>query len=131
MARVLGGVDSLRQPEVAWRAGLWSAVTWLLGVIANAAVMRAFGVDSWPAAMFLMAVLMVGVALPPSVAALGLFEALTVLALGAFAVPYDTALAIGLALHVVIFVPPAIIGSLLVMWESRAQRRVRHSPGDV
>jgi uncharacterized protein (TIRG00374 family) len=120
--RLLDGMESLRRREAAWHAGIGSTVTWLLGVVANAAVLRAFGIDSWPAAMFLMAVLMVGVALPPSIAALGIFEALTVLALGVFNVSYDTALAIGLTLHVVIFVPPVIAGSLLAVWESRAGR---------
>ena len=120
--RLLDGMESLRRREAAWRAALWSAVTWLSGVAANAAVMRAFGVDSWPAAMFLMAVLMVGVALPPSIAALGIFEALTMLALGVFNVPNETGLAIGLTLHLVVSVPAILAGSFLVVWESRAGR---------
>ena len=120
--RLLDGMEPLRRRNVAWRAGVWSAITWLLGIVTNVAVMRAFGVDSWPAAMFLMAVLMVGVALPPSIAALGIFEALTMLALGVFGVPVETALAIGVALHLVIFAPALVVGSLLAVWEHRAGR---------
>lgn len=120
--RLLDGMESLWQREAAWRAGLWSAVTWLLGVAANAAVMRAFGVDSWPAAMLLMAVLMVGVALPPSIAALGIFEGLAMLTLEVFGVPDETGLAVGLTLHVVVFVPAILVGSFLLAWENRAGR---------
>lgn len=120
--RLLDGMESPWQREVAWRAGLWSALTWLLGVAANAAVMRAFGVDSWPAAMLLMAVLMVGVALPPSIAALGIFEGLTMLTLGVFGISDETGLAVGLMLHVVIFVPAILVGSFLFAWESRSGR---------
>jgi len=119
---LLDGMESLRRRDAAWRAAISSALTWLLGVAANAAVMRAFGVHSWPAAMFLMAVLMIGVALPPSIAALGLFEALSVLALGAFGVARDTALAIGVALHLVVYLPPILVGSMLIAWESWAGR---------
>ena len=123
--RLVDGMESLGQRKVIYRVALWSAVTWLAGVVNNAAVMRAFGVRSWPAAMFLMAVLMVGVALPPSIAALGVFEALTVLALGVFKVPGDTALAVGLTLHVVVFAPPALIGPLLAAWDNRTTNRTR------
>ncbi|HLF27041.1 MAG TPA: lysylphosphatidylglycerol synthase transmembrane domain-containing protein [Anaerolineae bacterium] len=120
--RLLDGMESLRRRDAMWRAASWSMLIWLLGIALNMVIMRAFGIDSWPAAMALMAVLMVGVALPPSIAALGIFEALTVLTLGVFGVPSETALAIGVTLHVIIFVPPIITGSLLTVWESRAGR---------
>ncbi len=131
LSRLIDGMESLRRREIIWRVGAWSALTWLLGVAANAAVMRAFGVDAWPAAMFLMAVLMVGVALPPSIAALGVFEALTVLALGAFGVPHETALAIGVTLHGVVFVPPIVCGSVLAIWEARAGRLLPGKPAAI
>jgi hypothetical protein len=131
LGRLVDGMESLRQRKIIWRAGAWSALIWLLGIAANAAVMRAFGVHSWPAAMFLMAVLMVGVALPPSIAALGVFEALTVLALGAFDVPRETALAIGVTLHAVVFVPPIVCGSVLAVWEARAGRLLPGRPAAI
>jgi uncharacterized membrane protein YbhN (UPF0104 family) len=91
-------------------------------------VMRAVGIDSWPAAMLLMVVLMVGVALPPSIAALGIFEALTVLTLSAFDIDGNTSLAVGLLLHMVIFVPPAIVGALLIIWDNRPGHSVQTAP---
>ncbi len=66
--------------------------------------------------MLLIVVLMIGVALPPSIAAIGLFEGLTILTLSAFNIPIELALAIGIALHVIIFVPPLIaLGALLLL----------------
>ena len=66
-------------------------------------------------ALLLMAMLMVGTALPPSIAAVGIFEGLTILALGTFDVPHETALAIGLTLHAVAFVPQTLIAAILVV----------------
>jgi uncharacterized protein (TIRG00374 family) len=113
LQHLLGSLTALRQRESIGLAAVWSIVTWALGIAANYAVMRAFGVDSWRAAMLLMAVLMIGVTLPPSIAALGLFEGLTILTLRVFDTPYDTALAIGLTLHVVIYMPPIAAAAAL------------------
>jgi hypothetical protein len=75
-------------------------------------VQRACGVDSWIVAAALLAVLMLGVALPPSIAALGIFEGLSMLTLSVFNVPLETALAVGLLLHLVVSVP-LLIGTAL------------------
>jgi hypothetical protein len=87
----------------------------------NYAVQRAFGVDSWIAAVTLLAVLMIGVALPPSIAALGVFEGLSMLTLGIYGIPLETALAIGVALHLVVIVP-LIIGTT-ALWLLSARKR--------
>ena len=113
--RLLDSLSALRSGHAIARVVFWSGVTWLLGVVTNVAVMRAFGVDSWPAAMLWIVVLMIGVAVPPSIAALGIFEALSVLALTAFGIPNETALAIGLTLHVIVFVPQTIAAVLALV----------------
>jgi uncharacterized membrane protein YbhN (UPF0104 family) len=66
-----------------------------------------------------MVALMIGITLPPSIAALGLFEGVTISALGAVNVPLETALAIGLILHVVIFAPAVIGASALIVLNQR------------
>jgi hypothetical protein len=119
--RLMDSLIALRRRESIGLTALWSVLTWALGVAANYAVMRAFGVDSWRAALLLMAVLMIGVTLPPSIAAIGLFEGLTILTLSVFALPYDTALAIGVMLHLVIFVPPVVTAGLLVIINGHIQ----------
>ncbi len=113
--RLADSLIAVRRREAIIGAAIWSAATWGLGIIANYGVLRAYGVDSWSAAMLLVVVLMVGVALPPSIAAIGVFEGLTILTLSAFNIPIELALAIGIVLHLVIFVPPLIaLGLLLV-----------------
>jgi uncharacterized membrane protein YbhN (UPF0104 family) len=95
----------------------------VLGAAINYAVQRAFGIDSWTAAAMLLAVLMIGIALPPSIAALGVFEGLTMLTLSIFGIPLETALAIGLVLHLVV-VAPLIISAAALWLLSGRQRRV-------
>ncbi len=114
--RFVSSVVALRRRESVIGAASTSLATWSLGISANYAVLRAYGVDSWSAAMLLVVVLMVGVALPPSIAAIGLFEGLTILTLSAFNLPIELALAIGIALHLVIFVPPLIVLGGLLVW---------------
>jgi hypothetical protein len=119
---LLDSLESLRNRRIIWRAALWSALTWGLGIAANVLIMRAFNVDSLPAAMLLLAALTIGTALPPSIAALGIFEGLAILTLGSFGVAAETALAIGIILHVAIFLPAVIVGSILIAVEMQAGR---------
>jgi uncharacterized protein (TIRG00374 family) len=119
--RLLDSLTALRRRETLASSASWTAIIWSLGVAINYAVQRAFGFDSWIAAMTLLAVLMIGVALPPSVAALGIFEGLTMLTLSLFNVPLETALAIGLVLHLVAVVP--LIISTTALWLLSLRRR--------
>jgi uncharacterized membrane protein YbhN (UPF0104 family) len=114
--RLITSFIALRNRATFGRCAAWSLATWGLGVVANYGVMRAYGVESWNGALMLMVALMIGITLPPSIAALGLFEGVTISALGAVNVPLETALAIGLTLHVVVFAPPVIgAGGLLMV----------------
>ncbi len=107
------GVESLRDAGASGRAFLWTLATWGLGVASNWAVMAAFGVRSVPAALLLMAALMVGGAAIPTPGRLGVFEGICVVVLGGFDVPGDVALAIGLVLHLVVMGPPLLAAALL------------------
>ena len=117
--RLITSFTALRNRSTFGRCAVWSIATWGLGVVANYGVMRACGVESWSGALLLMVALMIGITLPPSIAALGLFEGVTISALSAVNVPLETALAIGLILHVVIFVPPVIGAGALLMLDHR------------
>jgi uncharacterized membrane protein YbhN (UPF0104 family) len=127
LRRLFASLEALRNPATLGQAALWSLIIWSLGVVTNFAVMRAFNIESWPAALLLMAVLMVGTALPPSIAAVGVFEGLTILALGTFNVPYETALATGLTLHVLVFVPQTLIAAILVVLQPAATNALKRS----
>ena len=117
--RLLASLSVLRQRHTVIGAALWSSIIWGGGIVINYAVLRAYAVDSWLAATTLLAVLMLGLALPPSIAGVGVFEGLTMLTLHAFAVPLNTAFVIGLTLHAVIVVPLLISTGLV--WIAAAQ----------
>jgi uncharacterized membrane protein YbhN (UPF0104 family) len=116
--RLMESLTALRHWEALLSAAATSLATWALGILASYAVLRAFDIVSLSAALILIVVLMVGVALPPSIAAIGLFEGLTILTLSAFGVPIEIGLAIGITLHIVIFVPP-VLGAALLWWVTR------------
>ena len=127
LRRLFTSLEALRDRATIGQAALWSLIIWTLGVVTNFAVMRAFGVESWLGALLLMAMLMVGTALPPSIAAVGIFEGLTILALGTFDVPHETALAIGLTLHVLVFVPQTLIAAILVVLQPATTKALKRS----
>ncbi len=117
--RLVDSLAVLRRRETVVGAALWTALTWGLSVVINYTVLRALGIDSWIAAGAWLAVLMIGVALPPSIAALGIFEGLSILTLGLYSIPVETALACGLLLHLVVVVPLLICTALTWLYRSR------------
>jgi uncharacterized membrane protein YbhN (UPF0104 family) len=118
--RLLDSLGALRHQAAIVGAASWSLVFWSLSVIINYAVLRAYSVEDWLAAAALLAVLMIGVAVPPSIAGLGIFEGLTMLTLQAFGLSLETALAVGVTLHAVIVVP-LIVGTAW-SWLTRITR---------
>ncbi len=126
LQRLAQGLNSLQSAQASGRVFLWTVITWGLGAVSNWAVMRAFGVDSPVAAVFLLATLMVGNAVVPTPARLGVYEGICVVSLSLFDVPYDLALAIGLVLHLVVMGPPLIAAGILALG-SQITRRVHGS----
>ncbi|MGC9396100.1 MAG: lysylphosphatidylglycerol synthase transmembrane domain-containing protein [Anaerolineae bacterium] len=122
LQRLAQGLNSLQSAHASGRVFMWTIVTWALGAISNWAVMRAFGVDLPVAAVFLLATLMVGNAVVPTPARLGVFEGICVVSLGLFDVPDDLALAIGLVLHLVVMGPPLIAAGVLALAMQIARR---------
>lgn len=114
LQRLLDSLAALRQRNTVIGAAGWTALTWSLSIIINYAVQRAFGLDSWLAALTLLVVLMIGIALPPSIVAVGIFEGLSMLTLSVWGVSVETALAIGLVLHLVVISP--LISSTALVW---------------
>ena len=117
--RLLESLTVLRRRDTLTGAAFLTAATWGLSIAVNYAVQRACDIDSWIAATLLLVVLMLGVALPPSIAALGIFEGLSILVLNLFDVPVETALAVGLLLHLVVIVPLVISTAFTWLIRSR------------
>ncbi|MBN2391071.1 MAG: flippase-like domain-containing protein [Anaerolineae bacterium] len=122
LQRLAQGLNSLQSAHASGRVFIWTVVTWGFGAISNWAVMRAFDVNLPVAAVFLLATLMVGNAVVPTPARLGVFEGICVVSLGLFEVPDDVALAIGLVLHLVVMGPPLITTGVLVLGMQIARR---------
>lgn len=122
LQRLAQGLNSLHSAQASGRVFVWTLVNWGFGALSNWAVMRAFGVNQPVAALFLLAVLMVGNAVVPTPARLGVFEGLCVVSLGLFDVPYDLALAIGLVLHLVVMGPPLVTAGVLALGTQIARR---------
>ena len=96
-------------------------MVWGLGAATNYCVLGAFdlvrSLKLTPSLLLLVA-LQAGVAVPSLPGNVGVFEAICVAVLTIFGVSQEQALAAGLVLHAIVFVPPLIWGGAL-MWRIR------------
>lgn len=118
--RLLDGLEGMRQPCVFYWSAIWSATTWGLGILTNHTTFMALGLSlPFTASLMLMVVLQMGIAVPSLPGRVGVFEGLCIVVLALFNVGPDAAFAVGLVLHVVVFVPPTLLG-LYYAWRVRA-----------
>ena len=128
LRRLTDGLASIRQVDISLRAFFWTGLTWGLGALANWAVIAAFGMYSEAAALLLLVALMIGNSVVPTPARLGIFEGITVVVLALFDIPPDTALAMGLVLHIVVMAPPLLMAALLALTTPlRQQKEATHA----
>jgi len=108
---LLGGLCGLVNPELMAWAGVWSLVVWGLGALTNWTVLRAFHLSlPLTVPVLLLVILQAGIAIPSVPARVGLFEGLCMAGLALFHVEPSIAFSYGLALHVVVFLPPIGLG---------------------
>jgi uncharacterized protein (TIRG00374 family) len=112
---LIRGVDVIRQSRVSSRVFLMTLGVWGAGILANWTVLAAFGVHSLSAAILLMVTLMSGNMIIPIPGRLGVFEAIVVGSLSIYGIQRDTALAIGLVLHMVSMGTPMIAAIILAI----------------
>jgi len=123
--QVLHGVT----PKFAVVLGLYTILCWLL--YAGSTFLVLLWVADLPltwghaAAVFVISSL--GMAMPSSPGALGVFEAAVVFSLGLFGVDKAQALAAGLVLHMVQFVPVTVTGLLVLAKSGLSLRKIRES----
>lgn len=99
---------SARMNLVLWG---WSAGNWALMILTNVLVFWAFGLRlPWTAAPLLLAILNIGTIVPSSPGRIGIFHYLCVLTLGLYGVDAALALACGILLHAVVYVPIFLLG---------------------
>ncbi len=106
-------LKSLRMNLVLWG---WSAGNWALMIFTNALMFWAFGLRlPWTAAPLLLAILNIGIIVPSSPGRIGIFHYLCVLTLGLYGVDAALALACGILLHAVVYVPIFLLG-IYYLW---------------
>src|SRR4051812_5548101 len=114
---VAQGLVGLRHAHIALPAAIWTVLSWLVVGLSAWFVMRAFdlGASLSPVAgLFVMITINLALVLPSSPAAVGVFEAATLLALDAYGVDESAALSYALVLHALNFVPFVLVGLWLV-----------------
>jgi uncharacterized protein (TIRG00374 family) len=109
------GLVALRSPRIALRGMLLTIASWTTLGLSYAILTNAFALDlPLVAGMLVTVAINLSLVLPSSPAALGVFEAATVIALRAFDVPQAEALSYALVLHLLNLVPFLVIGSALL-----------------
>jgi uncharacterized protein (TIRG00374 family) len=120
--RLLDGFEGLRSPQVWFWAVIWSVVIWGMGAVTNHTILLAFGLTlPFTASLMLLAALQMGVAVPSLPGRVGVFEGLCIVTPAFFGVEREASFAAGLVLHVVVFVPPIILG-LYYAWRIKGIR---------
>jgi len=105
LVALLDSFAMLRDPATALQIALWSVITWGDAAAAFYCVFRAFHLAVPPtAAVFTLAVIALGMAVPAAPGQVGIFEGAGVVALGIFGVQHDRALSAILVLHAMNYV---------------------------
>jgi glycosyltransferase 2 family protein len=118
------GLAGLRRPSVALAAAAWTIVSWILVGLSAWLALVGFHLGLSPVAgLFVVITINLALILPSSPAAIGVFEAATLLALDAYGVSDSRALSYALVLHALNFVPYIVVGLLLLRgssWQAAA-----------
>lgn len=116
--RMRRGFASVRRPAIVVQVLFWTALNWGFGIVTNWVILAAFGIADVRISVLFMVALMGG-AVIPTPAGLGLFEGICVAILTAAGISPDVALAVGVVLHVTVMGPPVIMALLLALLSGR------------
>ena len=122
----LEGLAVVRQPGRLAITGLLSIPLWLSIALGIWAVSQAYHIDmSYPGAFLVMAVLVVGVAVPTPGAVGGFHQAYRIGVTAFFGATTPQAVGAAIVLHAVSFVPVTLLGGLFMAQEGLSLSRVR------
>lgn len=123
---VTEGLGGITRARLALAAVLWTTASWVVLAVSYWLLMRGFHLGLSPLAGMLV-VVAIGLAmiLPSSPAAIGVFEAATVLALGAYGISDSAALSYAVVLHALNFLPFIAAGLVVLHLHGTAVRRER------
>jgi hypothetical protein len=118
------GAAAFRRPHLAVVAFVLTTASWLLLGASAWALMRGFDLGlSFGASQLVMIAVGLSMILPSSPAAVGVFEAATLVALSAYDIPDSEALSYALVLHAVNFVPYVVGGIVVLHFHTVSLRR--------
>lgn len=124
------GLGVLRRPGRVLASLAWSIVLWLIICAETWAVARAFQIDmSFPGSWLMLALLVVGVAVPTPGAVGGFHEAFRLGATAFFAADNDAAIGAAIVLHVTSFVPVTILGIWFALRDGLNLQRITQVTG--
>ena len=121
---VLSGLKVLRYWDMVLRVVLWSVLIMGIGALVNYATFAALGLGlPFRAAVFTLVVLQIGIAAPSAPGKVGVFHYLTTAALSVFSIKSSLAFSAAVLLHLIVILPPSVLGVLLLGWHNLALRR--------
>lgn len=127
-ANAARGLLGLTDPRVAFVAFGWTLVSWLVFSLSAWFLTLGFDLRVPPAAGVLVIVAIgLGMVIPSAPAAVGVFEAATLVALAAYGVAGAPALSYALVLHAVNFVPYVVAGAVVLVLARRPRRHPTES----
>ena len=126
---LIGGLAAIRRPRPAAIGLAWTLLSWLALGLSTWFVLVGFHLGLSPLAGLLTVIAInLALVLPSSPAAVGVFEAATLVALSAYGVSTSEALPAALVLHLLNLVPYLVAGGV-VLQGGRALRAARAAPG--
>ena len=109
------GLVAIRDPRIALQSLALTTLSWVVLSFSYWILMQGFSLHvAFVAGLLVTITINMGLVLPSSPAAIGVFEAATVIALTAFDVPNSEALSYALVLHLLNLVPFLVAGAVLL-----------------
>jgi uncharacterized protein (TIRG00374 family) len=133
--RLLNLANSALSALDIWRSGQtvlvvlgWSALIWVITVLLNQLLLWSLGIQV-PAvvAVLLLIALQIGVRLPSSPGSIGVFHYLCVVTLSLFGVERSVAFSYGVILHLVMYLPPSLLGLVYLGRSGYSLSRLRQA----
>lgn len=120
------GLAALRNPRLALPALAWTTASWIMVALSAWLLMQSFELDLSPVSGLLVVIAInLALVLPSAPAALGVWEAATLVALKAYGVESEIGLAYALAYHALNLVPFLVGGAIALHFHRTALRRAR------
>jgi uncharacterized protein (TIRG00374 family) len=117
------GLAALRRPRLVVAAFAWTIASWVTLGMSGWFLMKGFNLGLSPiAAMLVTVAIGLGMILPSSPAAVGVFEAAVLVGMKAYSIPKPEALSYALVLHALNFFPYIAAGVLILTVRVRAVR---------